>query len=284
MNWAQFFVPYLPAFIVGVITLLIASIKESALWFAIAVLTTVAVLAVRAVFEKVTELQRFEERPRPYLQILRSEVQEILWHMNLPDSIFDVGASARSHSKGLTIERLYRVARVVVANDPPVGSPGEDARAVAARLFFRSTVSDHELEVAGHWMKSPQGPDRSEFDFDLNVPIDLPANGRPEPLDIAIQDPGDGSCYAFNDLNTKTNDGRLAAHALKDREYIVYVEIRASNAERLRSEWRLTTREDDSEGTWVPDKYEPGHTVFVPPEITPMRLEEIPGADEVGDG
>jgi hypothetical protein len=118
-----------------------------------------------------------------------------------------------------------RFARVQIANAPPVGVRGENAKEVAAELTF-SGSGGTPLRMGGHWCLHSQLDSGKAV---WNAPIDLPANGQPQALDIAMQDPLDGATYAFNDLNRKELSARLPAHALAGKECRVTVRLRPSN-------------------------------------------------------
>lgn len=146
--------------------------------------------------------------------------ERIVWHRPLAGLHGDAGTyeEMRHHP------RLF--ARVQVANAPPNGVLGENANDVAAELTFEGPPGSAPLTIGGHWcLHARLDPDKAVWD----PPIDLPANGQPQGLDIAMQDTGDGATYAFSDLNRKVGDAKLPEHELVHTEYRVTVKLRPSN-------------------------------------------------------
>ncbi len=195
------------------------------------------------------ELDRIDAAPRPHLRFLEVEHADETWAERVVCVNIIGGGGPQESVRHLP----RRFARVQIANAPPVGVLGENAREVAAELTF-SGAGIKTRTMGGHWCLHAEGPNRKKAVW--NPPIDLPANGQAQGLDIAMQDPEDGATYAFNDLNRKGHGARLPAHALAGKECLVTVKLRPSN---------------DSEETTAMFR------LYLGGKDDPMRLERIEG-------
>lgn len=124
-------------------------------------------------------------------------------------------------------------ARLHIANDPPAGQLGETASQVAARITFADCDGNVLIDrMIGGWSETPQRAETGRLGLSLTkAQLDLPANGVPHPVDIAMRAPGDPDCYAYNFENSNAPGLQLDKHRLVDDEFVVTVTVRGDNTE-----------------------------------------------------
>ena len=121
--------------------------------------------------------------------------------------------------------------RVRVANDPGE-RVGECAGAVTATIAFLDDGGRQLIpEMIGRWAETRQRVETGRLGLTMEESeIDIEANGRPNPLDIAMKAPTDTHFYAFNHENSQARDLRLDAHRIDIARCRVCVTVRAGNS------------------------------------------------------
>jgi len=70
--------------------------------------------------------------------------------------------------------------------------------------------------------------------------LDIAANGLSHPLDIAVKEPGDASCWAHNHENSTAQGMRLPKHELPEAGHLVRVVLRGTNFDPIGADYVLT--------------------------------------------
>jgi hypothetical protein len=202
---------------------------------ALAALGFVALLILVGAIRTQGELDKLAEAPKPHLKFVGTNYQDDVVWVTVPSGYFVLAASASASQVVHANETLLRFVRVKIANDPPPDVPGEDAHNVHARLAFDGLPE----AISGRFTGTDLPPMKHPLTPDRNVAVELPANGRPISIDVAMQDPTDGATFAFNDDNFGFDRGRLPRHALAGKDISVTVYVRASNAPEIHASFQL---------------------------------------------
>lgn len=137
---------------------------------------------------------------------------------------------------------------VFIKNDPPeVRSTDKTAiKAVGTvELFDLSDMSRPYMSYFGRWRQNPQVATRPRHvGYEDLAELDLPPNGHPHRLEIALKHPEDDAIYGYNDDSQRyTQDGRYEVLTFKSRVTFVKVGLKGVNVKGHPTSWYRVTHE-----------------------------------------
>lgn len=138
-----------------------------------------------------------------------------------------------SHGAGYSTEERYcsfAFARVVNNHDSP--GVGVTAKDVRCDLAFHAMDKVGALpKIKGRWRDAKSPLDLSPFQLHTAAgAIEIPADGEPRELDVAMKYPEDAYCYAYNNDNADGYEwSRKPEHRITELEFVAEVTVRGSN-------------------------------------------------------
>jgi hypothetical protein len=237
-SWAQFVLPLLPTVIASATTAIFVSIDDSVWTLPAVLLATLLVLTLNAALRLAKELVAYETAPRPFLCFADTEVEGAGVH------VFAHGAGATGAQGRLStadgVPVVYLFARIGIKNNPPAGSKGLKAEKVAAFVTFERDGAPVVSDMVGRWSETDQRAETGRLGISLeSAQLDIEPNGLRHPLDIAMKDPDDSSCYAYNEDNSSGVGLRLPSRELVGEEFTVHVQLRGSNTDEISASFLL---------------------------------------------
>lgn len=241
-------IPFLPSAVIAAALWPLSSVRTSAWGFALGLAVTVAILAFFASYRLSQELRGHEGQPRPHLRFVSTEVAEAhvitgAVALGLPprSPLAAQSLSAIGPSPGSRSPSTSNFVRVQIANDPPAGLRGQRAERVAAHITFAKPDGSVLIDrMLGRWAETPQQIETGRLGLSLEeAQLDIDPNGVPHPLDVAMKQPADMDCFAFNFENSQAADLRLEKQRLHGRELLVKIVLRGANTPAVMGEYVL---------------------------------------------
>jgi hypothetical protein len=123
-------------------------------------------------------------------------------------------------------------AQLKFANDPLSERQMVEASKVVGHISVYGQAGQHLYDMIGRWAETKEvavGGQPIEIDS-----INIPANGRPYPMDIAMKYPEDEEFYGYNNDNPKLapTDWRDRQRRLPAGTYLIRIRLRGNNVDK----------------------------------------------------
>ena len=149
------------------------------------VLAALVVVLLLAAYGLAVEAEAAASEPRPYLVFVGTETKPAITVSPVravsPGVAAGYASTATAYPSQPPVEHVRNdFARVLVANDPPVGARAVRADRVTGRVEFYDEHGTLCLEIQGRWSETRQRGERSSLSVSYeSVQLDIDANGLP---------------------------------------------------------------------------------------------------------